>query len=125
MNNIMIITLFHTNKKIPFMTCIVKDVEENEQGIKLTLQNGDNIHVKDYDYFFLSESANECDQERMINTYRRLISELSQVNEETKESLVPKISNNMKTNFSASGVSALEDDWKIWMVATIQYEKAY
>ncbi|MEH3439593.1 hypothetical protein POW25_20360 [Enterobacter roggenkampii] len=74
MNNIKIITLFHTNKKIPFMTCIV---EENEQGIKLTLQNGDNIHVKDYDYFFLSESAHECDQERMINTYRRLISELS------------------------------------------------
>ncbi len=37
MNNIKIITLFHTNKKIPFMTCIVKDVEENEQVIKLTL----------------------------------------------------------------------------------------
>lgn len=112
MNNIKISTLFHTNKKIPFMTCIVKDVEENKQGIKLTLQNGDNIHVKDYDYFFLSESASahECDQERMINTYRRLISELSQVSEETIESLVPKISNNMKTNFPASGVSALEDD---------------
>ena len=110
MNNIKIITLFHTNKKIPFMTCIVKDVEENEQGIKLTLESGDNIHVKDYGYFFLSESANEFDQERVINTYRRLISELSQVSEETIESLVPKISNNMKTNFPASGVSALEDD---------------
>ena len=59
------------------MTCIVKDVEENEQGIKLTLQNGDNIHVKDYDYFFLSESANEFDQERMINTYRRLMALLN------------------------------------------------
>ena len=92
------------------MTCIVKYVEENEQGIKLTLQNGDNIHVKGYDYFFLSESANECDQERMINTYRRLIYELSQVSEKTIESLVPKKSNNMKTNFPASGVSALEDD---------------
>ena len=72
------------------MTCIVKEVEENEQGIKLTLESGDNIHVKDYDYFFLSESANEFDQERMINTYRRLISELSQVSEETIESLLPK-----------------------------------
>ncbi|HGG3601912.1 TPA: hypothetical protein ACJF0G_004505, partial [Salmonella enterica subsp. enterica serovar Chester] len=29
-----IITLFHTNKKIPFMTCIVKNVEENKQGTK-------------------------------------------------------------------------------------------
>ena len=112
MNNIKIITLFHTNKKIPFMTRIVKDVEENEQGIKLTLESGDNIHVKDYGYFFLSESANEFDQERMINTYRRLISELSQVSEETIESLVPKISNNMKTNFPASGVSALEQQTK-------------
>lgn len=110
MNNIKIITLFHTNKKIPFITCIVKDVEENEQGIKLTLENGDNIHVKDHDYFFLSESANEFDQERMINIYRKLISELSQVSEETIESLVPKIPNHMTTNFPASGVSALEDD---------------
>ncbi|ATF50138.1 TPA: hypothetical protein ACYSGQ_001873 [Citrobacter freundii] len=90
MNNIKIITLYHTNEKIPFITCIVKNVEENEQGIKLTLESGDNIHVKDYDYFFLSESANEFDQERMINTYRRLISELSQVSEETIESLLPK-----------------------------------
>ncbi|EOI3528115.1 hypothetical protein ACMSYW_001301 [Cronobacter dublinensis] len=92
------------------MTCIVKDVEENEQGIKLTLQNGDNIHVKDYDCFFLSESANEFDQERMINTYKRLISELSQVSEETIEFLIPKISNNMKNDFPASGISALEYD---------------
>ncbi|MDU5627477.1 hypothetical protein [Citrobacter sp.] len=90
MNNIKIITRYHTNEKIPFITCIVKNVEENEQGIKLTLESGDNIHVKDYDYFFLSESANEFDQERMINTYRRLISELSQVSEETIESLLPK-----------------------------------
>ncbi|KAA8843008.1 hypothetical protein F3Y39_03880 [Klebsiella pneumoniae] len=45
-----------------------------------------------------------------LNTYRRLISELSQISEETIESLVPMISNNMKTNFPASGVSALEDD---------------
>lgn len=110
MNNIKIITLFHVNEKIPFITCIVKNVEENEQGIKLTLENGDNIHVKDYDYFFLSESANEFDQERMINTYRRLISELSQVSEEIIESLVPKIPNHMTTNLPASGVSALEDD---------------
>ncbi len=34
MNNIKIITIFHTNKKIPFMTCIVKNVEENKQGTK-------------------------------------------------------------------------------------------
>lgn len=104
------ITLFHPHEKTPFMICIVNKVEGTEHGIKLTLESGDNIHVKDYGYFFLSESANEFDQERMINTYRRLISELSQVSEETIESLVPKISNNMKTNFPASGVSALEDD---------------
>lgn len=83
MNNIKIITLFHANEKIPFMTCIVKDVEENECRIKLTLENDNNIYVKDYDSFFLSESANDCDKERMVNVYGRLISELSQVSEET------------------------------------------
>ncbi|KHT36895.1 hypothetical protein [Pectobacterium carotovorum] len=83
MNNIKIITLFNANEKIPFMTCIVKDVEENECGIKLTLENGNNIYVKGYDSFFLSESANDCDKERMVNVYGRLISELSQVSEET------------------------------------------
>ncbi|MCQ8231491.1 hypothetical protein [Pectobacterium carotovorum] len=88
MNNIKIITLFNTNKKIPFMTCIVKDVEENECGIKLTLENDNNIYVKDYDSFFLSESANDCDKERMVNVFGRLISELSQVSEETIRSLM-------------------------------------
>ncbi|WP_426596324.1 hypothetical protein [Pectobacterium brasiliense] len=83
MANIKIITLFNTNDKIPFMTCIVKDVEENECEIKLTLENGNNIYVKGYDSFFLSESANDCDKERMVNVYGRLISELSQVSEET------------------------------------------
>lgn len=88
MNGIKIITLFQHNQNIPFMTCIVKDIEENEQGMKLTLENGNNIYVKDYDSFFLSESVDDCDKERMINVYRRLISELSQVSEETVRSLM-------------------------------------
>ncbi|WP_246871263.1 hypothetical protein [Dickeya zeae] len=71
------------------MTCMVKDVEENKQSIKLTLENGNNIYVKDYDSFFLSESANDCDKERMVNVYGRLISELSQVSEETVRTLMP------------------------------------
>ncbi|AYH27057.1 hypothetical protein C5E20_07880 [Pectobacterium parmentieri] len=88
MNNIKIITLFQHNQNIPFMTCIAKDIEENERGMKLTLENGNNIYVKDYDSYFLSESINDCDKERMINIYRRLISELSQVSEETVRSLI-------------------------------------
>lgn len=88
MNDIKIITVFHKNEHIPFMTCIVKDVEEHEQGLNLTLENGYSIYVKDYDSFFLSESASECDKERMVNVYRRLISELSQVSEETVRSLM-------------------------------------
>ncbi len=73
MNNIKIITLFNANQHIPFMTCIVKDVEENEHGIKLTLENDNNIFIKDYDSFVLSESADDYDKARMINVYRRLI----------------------------------------------------
>ncbi|MBA5600977.1 hypothetical protein ABRP83_14720 [Pectobacterium brasiliense] len=88
MNNIKIIALFYANEKIPFLTCIVKDVEENEQGVKLTFESGNSICVKDYDSFFLSESANDCDKERMVNVYGRLISELSQVSEETIRSLM-------------------------------------
>lgn len=89
MNDIKIVTLFHENEKIPFMTCMVKDVEEHEQGLNLTLDNGYSIYVKDYDSFFLSESADDFDKERMVNVYRRLISELSQVSEETVRSLIP------------------------------------
>lgn len=40
MTNVKIITLFNTNEKIPFMTCVVKYVEENGHGIKLFLENG-------------------------------------------------------------------------------------
>ncbi|QSD34195.1 hypothetical protein H5A40_13995 [Pectobacterium brasiliense] len=88
MNNIKIITLFQHNQNIPFMTCMVKYIEENEQGMKLTLENGNNIYVKDFYSYFLSESVDGCDKERMINVYRRLISELSQVSEETVRSLI-------------------------------------
>ncbi|MDY4379084.1 hypothetical protein SOV92_14830 [Pectobacterium brasiliense] len=108
MNNIKIITLFHANEKIPFLTCVVKDVEENEQGIKLTFENSDSIYVKDYDSFFLSESANDCDKERMVNVYGRLISELSQVSEETIRSLMSetKTYNSQHPN---TPVSVLDD----------------
>ncbi|MBA0219289.1 hypothetical protein H4F33_13865 [Pectobacterium brasiliense] len=108
MNNIKIITLFNASEKIPFMTCIVKDVEENEQGIKLTFESGNSICVKDYDSFFLSESANDCDKERMVNVYGRLISELSQVSEETIRSLMSetKTYNSQHPN---TPVSVLDD----------------
>lgn len=89
MNNIKTITLFNTNENIPFMICIVKDVEEKEYGIKLTLENDNNIFIKDYGSFFLSESADDYDKARMVNVYGRFISELSQVSEETVRSLMP------------------------------------
>ncbi|EJO2222448.1 hypothetical protein RJK40_001920 [Salmonella enterica] len=88
MNNIKIIILFQYNQNFPFMTCVVKDIDENEQGMKITLENGNNIYVNDYDFFFLSESVDGCDKERIVNVYRRLISELSQVSEETVRSLI-------------------------------------
>ncbi|HBY0131290.1 TPA: hypothetical protein MIN49_07375 [Klebsiella pneumoniae] len=68
MNNIKSITLFHASQSIPFITCIVKGVEENGNGIKLTLENGNSIYVKDYDYFSLSESRGGAD-----NTAQRTI----------------------------------------------------
>lgn len=88
MKNIKIITIFRSNENIPFMTCIVNDIEENKNGIKLTLENGENINIKDYGYFFLSEVEGDMDRERMVSSYRRLISELSQISEETVKSLM-------------------------------------
>ncbi|MBA0212981.1 hypothetical protein [Pectobacterium brasiliense] len=108
MTNIKIITLFNTNDKIPFMNCVVKDVEENEHGIKIILENGNNIYVKDYDSFFLSESANDCDKERMVNVYGRLISELSQVSEETI-SLLMSETKTYNSQHPNTPVSVLDD----------------
>lgn len=108
MNNIKVISLFNANEHIPFMTCIVKDVEENEYGIKLTLENDNNIFIKDYGSFFLSESADDYDKARMVNVYGRLISELSQVSEETIRSLMSETQtyNNQHPN---TPVSVLDD----------------
>ncbi|EPX1410021.1 hypothetical protein ACWWIV_000291 [Cronobacter sakazakii] len=88
MKNIKTISIFKSNENIPFMTYIVKDIEENKNGIKLTLENGENINIKDYGYFFLSEAKGDLDRERMVSSYRRLISELSQISEETVKSLM-------------------------------------
>ncbi len=60
MSNFKVVTLFHANEKIPFMTCMVKDVEEHEQGVKLTLENGNSIYINDYDSF-------SCLNQRMIS----------------------------------------------------------
>lgn len=87
MKNIKTISIFKSNGNIPFMTCIVNDIEENKNGIKLTLENGENINIKDYGSFFLSEAEGDLDRERMVSSYRRLTSELSQISEETVKSL--------------------------------------
>ncbi|EMM0378625.1 hypothetical protein RI820_000995 [Pluralibacter gergoviae] len=88
MKNIKTISIFKSNENISFITCIVNDIEENENGIKLILENGENINIRDYGYFFLSEAEGDLDRERMISSYRRLISELSQISEETVRSLM-------------------------------------
>lgn len=79
MINIKTITLFQHNQNFPFMTHVVKDIEENEQGMKLILENGNNIYVKDYDFFFLSESVDGCDKQRIVNAYRRLYLNLAKL----------------------------------------------
>ncbi|HDS1113879.1 TPA: hypothetical protein QDZ58_000691 [Pluralibacter gergoviae] len=88
MKNIKTISIFKSNENISFITCIVNDIEENENGIKLILENGENINIRDYGYFFLSEAEGDLDRERMVSSYRRLISELSQISEETVRSLM-------------------------------------
>ncbi|EKS3672646.1 hypothetical protein QL374_002372 [Salmonella enterica] len=86
MNKIKIITLFHPYEKTPFMICIVSKVEDTEHGIKLTLENGNEICVNNYSHYLLSESAGSCDNDRLKNIYIRLVSELTQMSEETIKS---------------------------------------
>jgi hypothetical protein len=88
MNNIRIITLFHTNEKTSFMTCLIRDIEQNEGGIKLFFDNGSSIMVKDYGFYFLSEPVSACEEDRIVNIYRKLIAGISQMDEETIRTLM-------------------------------------
>ncbi len=64
-------------------------MELNRDEIKRILESGQSICIKDYDYYFLSEADTDLDRERMINSYRRLFSELSGVSEVTVNSIMP------------------------------------
>lgn len=86
MNNIKIITLFHPYEKTPFMICIVNKVEDTEHGIKLTLENGNDICVNNYSHYLLSESVSRCENERIKNIYIRMVSEPTLISEETIKS---------------------------------------
>ncbi|ATF92051.1 hypothetical protein [Cedecea neteri] len=83
MNNIKIITLFNANENIPLS--------------KITVLS-----------FFLSESADEYDKARMVNVYGRLISELSQVSEETIRSLMSE-TQTYNSQHPNTPVSVLDD----------------
>ncbi len=89
MKTIKIINIFKAKENIPFVPCLITSMEENEKGINLTLENGENICIKDYGYYFLSEADGDLDREQMVNSYLRLISELGQMSEETITSLMP------------------------------------
>ncbi|MDM3011702.1 hypothetical protein OGV59_06620 [Citrobacter sp. CK187] len=86
MNNIKIITLFHPYEKTPFMICIVNKVEDTEHGIKLTLENGNDICVNNYSHYLLSESVSRCENDRIKNIYIRMVSEPTLISEETIKS---------------------------------------
>ncbi|MGV3345195.1 hypothetical protein ACGVWS_05410 [Enterobacteriaceae bacterium LUAb1] len=88
MENIKIISIFKINEKVPFITCIAIDMEESEDGIKLMLESGESICIKNYDYYFLSEADDDLDREQMVNSYRRLFSELSGIGKVTVNSLM-------------------------------------
>lgn len=83
MNNIRIITLFHTNEKTPCMTCLIRDIEQNEGGIKLFFDNGSSIMVKDYGFYFLSKPVSACEEVRIV-----IIAEICQMDEETIRTLM-------------------------------------
>lgn len=44
--------------------------------------------IKDYGFYFLSEPVNACEEDRIVNIYRKLIAEISQMDEETIRTLM-------------------------------------
>ncbi|HGG3976530.1 TPA: hypothetical protein ACJGG5_004527, partial [Salmonella enterica subsp. enterica serovar Chester] len=74
--------------KTPFMICIVNKVEDTGHGIKLTLENGNDICVNNYSHYLLSESVSRCDENKLKNIYICLVSELSQMSEETIRTMI-------------------------------------
>ncbi|ECQ4866021.1 hypothetical protein F0C22_23695, partial [Salmonella enterica] len=66
--------------------CIVNKVEDTEHGVKLTLENGNDICINNYSHYLLSESVSRYDKDRLKNIYIRLVSELAQMSEETIKS---------------------------------------
>ncbi|HGB6243028.1 TPA: hypothetical protein ACIVXF_004537, partial [Salmonella enterica subsp. enterica serovar Chester] len=86
--NIKMITFFHPYDKTPFMICIVNKVEDTGHGIKLTLENGNDICVNNYSHYLLSESVSRCDENKLKNIYICLVSELSQMSEETIRTMI-------------------------------------
>lgn len=82
------ITFFHPYDKTPFMICIVNKVEDTGHGIKLTLENGNDICVNNYSHYLLSESVSRCDENKLKNIYICLVSELSQMSEETIRTMI-------------------------------------
>lgn len=89
MESIKIISIFKINEKVPFMTCITTEMEESKDGIKLVLKSGESICIKDYSYYFLQGTDGDLDREQMINSYRRLFSELCGTSKVTVNSLMP------------------------------------
>jgi len=68
MKAINIINIFKAKENIPFMTCLITSIEENEKGINLTLENGENICIIDYGYYFLSEADGDLDRKQIVNS---------------------------------------------------------
>ncbi|NIY46255.1 hypothetical protein E2L00_01600 [Cedecea colo] len=89
MKSMKTISIFKTNENIFFMTCFITSMEKNKNGIKLMLVNGETISIKDYGYYSLSEAEGDLGRERIANNYKRFVSELSQMSEETITSLMP------------------------------------
>lgn len=89
MKTIKIINIFKSNENVPFTTCLITSMGENKNGMKLTLVNSENISIGDYGYYLLSETEGDLGRERIVNNFRRFVSKLSPMSEETITSLMP------------------------------------
>ncbi|EPP7234321.1 hypothetical protein ACTOJ1_001264 [Shigella flexneri] len=66
MKTLKLLTLHNSDEIMPYMISLVVGVVEQEYGIKVMLENGDEVEFNNYDFYHLFEIDNESLEKSVI-----------------------------------------------------------
>ncbi len=66
MKTLKLLTLHNSDETMPYMISLVVGVVEKEYGIKVMLENGDEVEFNNYDFYHLFEIDNESLEKSVI-----------------------------------------------------------